>query len=103
MTATAKPGRRRTPLVAVLGILLIVACGRTSINRDQWQRMSTGEKTLYVRSLLGHDQAATSKGGQPPAHQRPAEEYVKAIDAAYVQGESRNVDIVFETMGRPHR
>jgi hypothetical protein len=102
MTAAAKPGRR-TPFLAVFGILLIVTCGRTSIDRSHWQQMSPGEKTLYVRSLLGHDQAAESKGGQPPAHQQPAEAYVKAIDAAYAQGESRNADIVFETMGKPHR
>jgi predicted Fe-S protein YdhL (DUF1289 family) len=92
----------RRSLIA-LSMALMLACGRTSIDRAHWQQMSSGEKTLYVRSLLGHEQAKASKGGQPPAHLRPAEEYVRAIDAAYARGESRDANIVFETMGMPRR
>jgi predicted Fe-S protein YdhL (DUF1289 family) len=108
MTACKRTGRRgawflpRRSLIA-LSLALVLTCGRTSIDRVHWQQMSSGEKTLYVRSLLGHEQAAASKGGQPPAHPRPAEEYVRAIDTAYARGDSRDANIVFETMGTPRR
>jgi len=82
---------------------LILACGRTSIDRAHWQQMPASEKTLYVRSLLGHEQARASKGGQPPAHPRPAEEYVRAMDAAYARGEARDAEVLFDTMGTPRR
>ena len=93
--------RRR--ILAALGVTLVLACGRTLIDRARWQHMSPDEKTLYVRSLLGHEQAKASKGGQPPAHPRPADEYVRAMDAAYAKGESRDADILFDTMGTPPR
>jgi hypothetical protein len=56
--------------------------------------MSPNEKTLYVRSLLGHERAKESKGGTPVQHTRPAEEYVHSIDAAYAQGDGRDVEAV---------
>ncbi len=79
------------------------ACGRTAIDRGRWEHMSPNEKTLYVRSLLGHEQARESKGGTPLVHTRPAEAYVQAIDAAYAHGEKRDVDALFDTMGTPRR
>lgn len=94
---------RRRRILAALGMTLLLACGRTSIDRAHWQHMSPDEKTLYVRSLLGHEQAKASKGGQPPAHPRPAEEYVQAVDAAYAKGEWRDADILFDTMSTPPR
>ena len=89
--------------LAALGMTLLLACGRTSIDRAHWQHMSPDEKTLYVRSLLGHEQARASKGGHPPAHPRSAKAYVRAMDAAYAQGESRDADVLFETMSTPPR
>jgi predicted Fe-S protein YdhL (DUF1289 family) len=86
--------RRTSKRLAAIALLLL-ACARTHVDRAQWQRMSPGEKTLYVRSLLGHERAKESKGGAPVRHMRPAEEYVRDIDAAYVRGESRDVDAVF--------
>lgn len=94
---------KRGRLLAALGMALMLACGRTSIDRAHWQQMSPREKTLYVRSLLGHEQAKASKGGRPPAHARPAEEYVQAMDAAYARGEARDADVLFDTMTVPRR
>jgi predicted Fe-S protein YdhL (DUF1289 family) len=82
-------------------LLLAFACARTHIDRAHWQRMSRDEKTLYVRSLLGHEQAKESKGGNPLVYPRPAEEYVQAIDAAYAHGEAHDVASVFDAMGTP--
>ena len=89
-------------LIALV-MTLVLACGRTSVDRSHWQQMSPAEKTFYVRSLLGHEQASASKGGEPPAHPRPAEEYVRAMDAAYARGESRNANVLFDTMAIPRR
>jgi predicted Fe-S protein YdhL (DUF1289 family) len=87
----------------VVAFVLIAGCARTSVDRAHWQRMSPTEKTLYVRSLLGHEQAKESKGGNPLIHPREAEEYVHAIDAAYTQGDTREPDRVFESMGTARR
>ncbi len=93
----------RWRIPAALGMTLLLACGRTSIDRGHWQLMSPDEKTLYVRSLLGHEQAKASKGGQLPAHPRPAEAYVRAMDAAYARGDSRDAEVLFDTMSTPPR
>jgi hypothetical protein len=93
----------RACFLAALAMTLFLACACTHIDRAHWQRMSRDEKTLYVRSLLGHEQAKESKGGNPLVHPRPAEEYVRAIDAAYNRGETRDVDAFFDAMGTRRR
>lgn len=92
-------GRRL--VVAALGALLVVvcACARTTATRDDWQRMSRDEKTLYVRSLIGHEQATAAKGGTSRSF-APPEEYVVRIDAAYAGGDRRDVDEVFASLVR---
>ena len=61
--------------------------------------MSSSEKTLYVRTLLGHEKVKEAKGGNARAFDRPAEEYARRIDQAYARGERRDVDALFEEMG----
>jgi predicted Fe-S protein YdhL (DUF1289 family) len=85
-----------------IALLLLLACARTSATREQWQQMSDEEKTLYVRSLLGHEKAAERKGGNDRAYDRPPQEYVAKIDEAYARGEQRGVDELFASLGRPH-
>jgi hypothetical protein len=80
--------------------LLILACHRTNIDRAQWQSMSLNEKTLYVRTLLGHEKTKEAKGGNDRVFTGSIDEYVKAIDDAYARGDQRTVDAIFETMGR---
>jgi len=57
--------------------------------------MTHDEKTLYVRSLLGHEKAKERKGGRAVSYPRDAEEYVRRIDAAYARGDGRAVEAVF--------
>jgi predicted Fe-S protein YdhL (DUF1289 family) len=80
-------------------LLIVFACARTTATRDGWLKMSHDEKTLYVRSLIGHEKAKEAKGGNQRVYERPAEIYVQEIDAAYARGEQRTVDEVFETLG----
>jgi predicted Fe-S protein YdhL (DUF1289 family) len=82
-------------------VLLLVACARTTATRAQWLQMSPDEKTLYVRSLLGHEQATKAKGGNARTFPNDAQTYVARIDAAYAHGEQRGVDEVFESLGTP--
>ncbi len=82
-------------------LVLLLACNRTNINRAQWLAMSPSEKTLYVRTLLGHEQAKDAKGGNARVFTLTAADYVKRIDDAYKHGEQRGVDTIFEEMGRP--
>jgi len=84
-------------------LLLVIACARTTASRDDWRRMSPNEKTLYVRSLLGHEKAKEQKGGNDRAFDRPPAEYVKQIDDAYARGDKRGVDEVFESLGSNRR
>jgi|GEM_PF-1076439 len=62
--------------------------------------MSPNEKTFYVRTLLGHEKAKEAKGGNDRVFTRTADDYVKRIDDAYAHGDRRNVDAIFEEMGR---
>ena len=79
--------------------ILVLACHRTNIDRAQWQSMSANEKSLYVRTLLGHEKTKEAKGGNDRVFTRSIDEYVKGIDDAYAHGDTRTVDAIFETMG----
>jgi hypothetical protein len=80
---------------AALALLIFLACSPPHVDRARWLSMPPSEKVLYVKQLLGHEQAKAAKGGTPRAHPLPAEEYVRRIDAAYARGETRDVDAVF--------
>jgi hypothetical protein len=79
--------------------LLVTACQRTNISRAQWQQMPQNEKTLYVRTLLGHEKSREAKGGNDLVFPLPAGDYVVRIDQAYARGDQRTVDTIFEEMG----
>jgi len=91
---------RRASSLAVL-IVILLACHRTNIDRAQWQLMSANEKSLYVRTLLGHEKTKEAKGGNDRVFIRSIADYVKGIDDAYARGDMRTVDAIFETMGSP--
>jgi hypothetical protein len=91
--------RSKLQLMTALFLLLILACNRTNIDRAQWQSMSANEKSLYVRTLLGHEKTKEAKGGNDRVFRRSIDDYVKGIDDAYDRGDTRNVDAIFETMG----
>jgi predicted Fe-S protein YdhL (DUF1289 family) len=95
-----KSSLRRRFAITALFLLLILACHRTNIDRAQWQSMSANEKTLYVRTLLGHEKTKEAKGGNDRVFSRSVDEYVQGIDTAYANGDQRTVDAIFETMGR---
>jgi predicted Fe-S protein YdhL (DUF1289 family) len=84
--------------LAVL-IVILLACHRTNIDRAQWQSMSANEKSLYVRTLLGHEKTKEAKGGNDRVFTRSIDDYVKGIDDAYALGDTRSVDAIFESMG----
>ena len=79
--------------------LLLAACAQTHADRAHWQQMSSEDKTLYVRTLLGREKVKEAKGGNARVFDRPAEEYARRIDEAYARGERRDVDALFEEMG----
>jgi predicted Fe-S protein YdhL (DUF1289 family) len=87
--------------MTVVALLLCLSCHRTNIDRAQWQSMPATEKTLYVRTLLGHEKTKEAKGGNGLVFTRTPEEYVTRIDAMYARGDDRPVDVIFETMGSP--
>jgi hypothetical protein len=92
-------GSGRLTIIALL--LLTLACHRTNIDRAQWQSMSATEKSLYVRTLLGHEKTKEAKGGNDRVFPLSIDDYVKRIDDAYARGDQRTVDAIFEEMGSP--
>ena len=79
--------------------IIAMACAKTHLDRAEWQRMSPEKKTLYVRTLLGHQKVKEAKGGNAQVFDKSPEEYARRIDAAYARGEQRDVDTIFEEMG----
>lgn len=80
----------------VPALLLMLACARESISRDEWRTMPREDRVLYVKTLLAEEVAKDAKGQRGRVRQRPAEEYVNEIDRAYANGEKRNADEIFE-------
>ena len=83
--------------LATLG--MTAGCARTHLTRAEWQRMSSDRRTLYVRTLLGHEKVKAAKGGNARVFDRPAAEYAQRIDDAYARGDRRDADAIFEQMG----
>ena len=75
----------------VLATLLLLACARDTISRDEWRRMPREDRVLYVKTLVAEEVAKDAKGDRGRVRQRPAEEYVNEIDQAYARGDARNV------------
>ena len=75
--------------LCIAAALLLLACHRTNIDRAQWQSMSPNEKTLYVRTLLGHEKTKEAKGGNERVFTRPVDDYVRGIDAVGNRSERR--------------
>lgn len=57
--------------------------------------MSHDDRVLCVKSLIGAEKVKNAKGGGGRVYDRPAEEYVARIDAAYANGDRRDVARVF--------
>ena len=83
-----------------LSLLLFLSCGRDTISRAEWERMARENRVLYVRSLIAGETAKDAKGNRGRTYDRPAEEYVKAIDQAYARGDAREAHEIFEELGR---
>jgi hypothetical protein len=86
-------------ILAAAAVIVFLACHRTNISRTQWVQMPRDEKTLYVRTLIGHEKTKEAKGGNGHVFPQPADVYVARIDAAYARGDRRTVDVIFEEMG----
>jgi len=85
--------------ILLLTLVIAMACSH-DIDRERWVQMSHDEKIVYVRSLLGHEQAKQQKGGNPNGNfWREPSVYVSRIDEAYANGDRRTAEAIFETMG----
>ena len=89
--------KRLLPSAAVV----LLACSADAVTRAEWQRMTAGERELYVRSLIGAEQVKEAKGGGGRDYGRAADEYVAEIDSAYARGDRRNVEEIFAGLEPP--
>lgn len=88
----------RITTAIVIGLLL-VACHGDAIPRSRWEKMSQSDKVMTVRSMMGHQQVANSKGGAPvPEYSKPVASYVAAIDAKYAAGDSRSANEIWNEL-----
>jgi hypothetical protein len=94
-----KVGAVRRLLVAVC-LLLVIACGRDTLDRNEWERMSRQDRVLYIKSLIGAEQVKEAKGGGAKTYDRPAEVYLIEINRAYARGDRREVHEVFAELAR---
>lgn len=86
-------------MLRILLLLILTACAQNRVDRVRWQQMTADEKRIYVRSMVGHEEAKAHKGGNERRYPMPAEDYVRRIDAQYARGDRRNPDTIFEEMG----
>jgi len=82
-------------ILMTAALLLMLSCAGESIDRAEWQSMSHEARVLYVKSLLGEEQAKKAKGGKGRALPLGAEEYVAKIEAAYARGDQRPPSEIF--------
>ncbi|HET8775098.1 MAG TPA: hypothetical protein VFP80_14955 [Thermoanaerobaculia bacterium] len=82
--------------ILVLTTLLLLACARDTISREEWRRMPREDRVLYVKTLVAEEVAKDAKGDRGRVRQRPVEDYVNEIDQAYSRGDARRVDEIFE-------
>jgi len=85
--------------LALLLLIAVAACGANRVDRARWIAMSPREKTIYMRSMIGHEEAKSAKGGNDRHFPLSADEYVRRIDAAYARGDRRAPATIFEEMG----
>ena len=79
----------------VLSLLCLTACAPEQVDRERWLQMSQDDRVLYVRALIGEEQAKAAKGGGGRHVPRAPEHYVTAIDAAYANGDTRPPAAIF--------
>jgi hypothetical protein len=87
-------------LLTTFLLVSLLACSRDTIDRAEWQRMSHGDRVLYVKSLAGAEKVKDAKGGTGKRYDRPAEAYVQQIDAAYARGDVREANEIFGELGK---
>ncbi len=87
-------------LIALVS-LLVVACGRGEVSPGRWEAMSSDEKTLIVRALLGAETVAARKGGTNAKYSGTADDYVARIDAVYQRGDDRTVEGIWPELADP--
>ena len=61
--------------------------------------MSHADRVLYVKSMVGAEKVKDAKGGTGRLYDRPPEEYVASIDAAYARGDQREANEIFGELG----
>jgi type III secretory pathway lipoprotein EscJ len=87
-------------LIIIILLTLLLACSRETIDRAEWQRMANADRVLYVKSMVGAEKVKDAKGGGGKQYDRPAEEYVAAIDTAYARGDAREANKIFGELGK---
>lgn len=88
----------RIAAVLFLFTLTLLSCGRHEVSRDHWMGSTPEERELIVRSFLGGEQAADSKGGSGSRYSRTPGFYRTQIDRLYAAGDERPVSEIWEDL-----
>jgi hypothetical protein len=60
--------------------------------------MNGREKELYVRTLLGHEEVLTRKGGKGHRYTADPSVYVRRIDERFAAGDRRTVEQIWDDL-----
>jgi hypothetical protein len=88
----------RWPLTATALFLLMAACAPQPLTSSRWLRMNGREKELYVRTLLGHEEVLTRKGGKGHRYTAAPSAYVRRIDERFAAGDRRTVEQIWDDL-----
>jgi hypothetical protein len=88
------------PVTVAFLLSLVLSCAPEKVTRAKWEAMSPEDRSTYVSSLMGAEQAKHAKGGQGKALDRPAMDYVARIDEAYAHGDQRDAEAIFAEVTR---
>ena len=86
---------KRFLAIALLAVALACARGK---DRTEWLAMPPAERVLYVKVLLGGENAKKAKGGNDRTYSKSPAEYAKEIDSAYAHGDQRSVADIFASL-----
>lgn len=88
----------KTFILGLIVLLGVTACSRHEVTREQWLDGSPRERELIVRSFMGGEQAAESKGGQGREYSRDPAFYREQIDRRYAAGDIRPVNDIWSEL-----
>ena len=76
--------------------LLLLACARDTISREEWRRMPREDRVLYVQTLVAEEVAKDARGRPGPCETASGGGIRERDRSGLRAGDARPVDAIFE-------